>query len=57
MEYTTNNVYLTNNQKIKIKSSFRQNKSVIIQLKFDKLKSGNNKIFLRNGQYNKLEKH
>lgn len=57
MEYKTINVDLTNNQKSKIKLSFKQNKPVIIQFKIDQLKSGNDKIYLTNRQYNKLEKH
>lgn len=57
MEYKSVNVNLNEYQKSKIKSSFKNKKSVIIQFKIDQLKNGNDKIFLTNRQYNKLEKH
>lgn len=57
MEFKSYNVNLSDNQKSKIKSAFRNKQSVIIQFTIDQLQSGNDKILLTNRQYNKLEKH
>lgn len=57
MEYKSVNINLTEHQKSKLKSAFKNNKSITIQFSIDQLKSGKDQIFLTNRQYNKLEKH